>query len=131
MSTSFEQPNFLQLDHISAANKAHNKYTKCSMAASCIFIGATETNIPGRLVSSSSLSLHDLHLHHLLPMFLHESGSQHYREFIINGPQYVNLIHFKMPFNVDSCSLQFRVKGTTTRKHNLNLKCIKVYSNFC
>ena len=104
---------------------------KCSMAAICIFIGAMETNISGRLVSYSSLSLHSLHLHHLLPMILHESGRQQYRTFMIIGPRYVNLIPFKVPFNCDNCSLQFRLKGTTTRKHNLNLKCIKVCSNCC
>ena len=37
-----------------------------------------------------------------------------------------------MPFkcNYCFCCLQFRLKGTTTRKHNLNLKCMKVWSNF-
>ena len=64
------------------------------MAAICIFIGAMETNISGMLVSYSSLSLHSLHLHHLLPMILHESGSQQYRVFMITGPRYVNLIPF-------------------------------------
>ena len=37
-----------------------------------------------------------------------------------------------MPFkcNYCFCCLQFRLKGTTTRKHNLNLKCMKVWINF-
>ena len=37
-----------------------------------------------------------------------------------------------MPFkcNYCFCYLQFRLKGTTTRKHNLNLKCMKVWINF-
>ena len=30
-----------------------------------------------------------------------------------------------------NCSLQFRLKGTTTRKHSLNLKFIKVSISFC
>ena len=37
-----------------------------------------------------------------------------------------------MPFecNYCFCCSQFRLKGTTTRKHNLNLKCTKVWNNF-
>ena len=37
-----------------------------------------------------------------------------------------------MPFkcNYCFCCLQFRLEGTTTRKHNLNLKCMKVWINF-
>ena len=35
-----------------------------------------------------------------------------------------------MPFKCTYCCLQFRLKGTTTRKHNLNLKCMKVCINF-
>ena len=131
LRTSYEQPKFLQLDHISAASKTQIKQTKNSMAAICIFIGAMETNISGRLVSYSSLFLHSLHLHRLLPTLLHKTGSKQHRAFMITGPRYVNLIPFKVPFNCDHCSLQFRLKGTTTRKHNLNLKCIKVCSNFC
>ena len=64
------------------------------MAALCIFIGAMETIISGRLVFYSSFFLHSLHLHHLLPMILHESGSQQYRVFMITGPRYVNFIPF-------------------------------------
>ena len=64
------------------------------MAAICIFIGAMETNISGRLVSYSSLSLHSLHLNHLIPMILHGSGSQHYRVFMMTGPRYEDFIPF-------------------------------------
>ena len=35
-----------------------------------------------------------------------------------------------MPFKCNCCCLQFRLKGTTTRKHNLNPKCMKACSNF-
>ena len=35
-----------------------------------------------------------------------------------------------MPFKCNYCCLQFRLKGTTTRKHNLNLKCMKACRNF-
>ena len=38
LRTSYEQPKFLQLDHISAASKTQIKQTKNSMAAICIFI---------------------------------------------------------------------------------------------
>ena len=93
-----------------------------------LFIGAMETNVSSRMVSYSSLFLHSLHLHNLLPMILHESGNQQYRVFMITGPRYVNLIPFKVPFNSENYSLQFRLKGTTTRKHNFNLKCIRLCS---
>ena len=35
-----------------------------------------------------------------------------------------------MPFKCNYCCLQFRLKGTTTRKHNLNLICMKACRNF-
>ena len=64
------------------------------MAAICIFIEAMETNISGILISYTSLSLHSLHLHNLLPMILCESGSQQHTIFMITGPRYVNLVPF-------------------------------------
>ena len=60
----------------------------------CIFIGATETNISSRMVFYSSFFLHSLHLHNLLPMILHESGSQHNRVFMTTAPRYKNFIMF-------------------------------------
>ena len=38
-----------------------------------------------------------------------------------------------MPFKYNYCRLQFRLKGTTTRKYTLILKCIKFCSSlaFC
>ena len=99
------------------------------MAAICIFIGPMETSISSRLVSYCSLFLHSFHLHNLLPMILYESGSQQNRVSRITGLRYVSLLLFKMPFNSDNCSLQFRLKGKT-RKQNLNLNCIKVCSKF-
>ena len=35
-----------------------------------------------------------------------------------------------MPFKCNNCSYHFRMKGTTTRRRNLNLKCIKVCKSF-
>ena len=111
-----------------AKDKINQK--KISMAAICIFIGAMESNISSSMASYSSLFLHSFHLHNLLPMILHKSGSQQYRVFMITGPRYENFIPFQVPVNSDNCSLQFRLKGTSTRKHNLNLKYIKVCSDF-
>ena len=85
LRTSYEQPKFLQLDHISAASKTQNKQTKFFHGCHLYIYWSH-----GRLVSYSSLFLPSLHLHHLLPMILHESGSQHNWVFMITGPRYVN-----------------------------------------
>ena len=79
--------------------------------------------------------LHCLHLHHLFHILLHKSGSQQNRVLLLIRTRYeedkeVHLIPFYMPFNSKNCNLQFRLKGTTTRKHSLNLKCIEVCINF-
>ena len=55
--------------------------------------------------------------------------------FGITGTRYeedkVHLILFVLPFNCKNGSLQFRLKGLTTKKHSLTLMCIKVFINFC
>ena len=50
--------------------------TKFPMAAFCIFIGAMEAIISSRMVLYYHLFLHSLPLNNLLPMIMHESGSQ-------------------------------------------------------
>ena len=91
LRTSHKQPKILQLNHISAS-KTQNKQTK--MSHGCHYDIYWSHGNKYRLVSYSSLFPHSFHLHHLLPMILHESGSQQYRVFMITGPRYVNLIPF-------------------------------------
>ena len=94
--TSYKQLSSLQLYHKSAASKTQNKQEQIFvMAAFCIFIGAIEAIISSRMGLFYHLFLHSLPLHNLLPMILHESGSQQFMIFRITGPRYVNLIRVK------------------------------------
>ena len=119
--------------------QTHKQNTKFYIAAICTFIGARETNIFDKLVSCSFLFPNSLYLHHLFPLILHESGSgsQQYKTITIyiyiyiTGPRDVTLIPFKVPHKWEIYSLQLILKGATTRKHNLNLKCITVFNSSC